>query len=102
MPPRMIPGGIGNILKASDPAGARTQDPILKRDVLYLLSYRIDLSAEPCDLRDSDGKDITLLSFCQTKALFSPRHACEHDNTSRQAITQPKLIERAGRSLQGH
>ena len=22
-----------------DPAGARTQDPILKRDVLYLLSY---------------------------------------------------------------
>ena len=23
----------------SDPAGARTQDPILKRDVLYLLSY---------------------------------------------------------------
>jgi hypothetical protein len=25
----------------SDPAGIRTQDPILKRDVLYLLSYRI-------------------------------------------------------------
>jgi len=24
-----------------DPAGARTQDPILKRDVLYLLSYGI-------------------------------------------------------------
>ena len=24
-----------------DPAGARTQDPILKRDVLYLLSYWI-------------------------------------------------------------
>ena len=23
----------------SDSAGARTQDPILKRDVLYLLSY---------------------------------------------------------------
>ncbi len=23
----------------SEPAGARTQDPILKRDVLYLLSY---------------------------------------------------------------
>ena len=23
----------------SDPAGIRTQDPILKRDVLYLLSY---------------------------------------------------------------
>ena len=22
-----------------EPAGARTQDPILKRDVLYLLSY---------------------------------------------------------------
>jgi hypothetical protein len=27
----------------SDPAGIRTQDPILKRDVLYLLSYRIGL-----------------------------------------------------------
>jgi hypothetical protein len=25
----------------SDPAGIRTQDPILKRDVLYLLSYGI-------------------------------------------------------------
>ena len=24
---------------ACEPAGARTQDPILKRDVLYLLSY---------------------------------------------------------------
>ena len=26
-------------LLLSEPAGARTQDPILKRDVLYLLSY---------------------------------------------------------------
>ncbi len=26
-----------------DPAGIRTQDPILKRDVLYLLSYWIGL-----------------------------------------------------------
>jgi hypothetical protein len=26
-------------LPTCDPAGARTQDPILKRDVLYLLSY---------------------------------------------------------------
>jgi hypothetical protein len=28
-------------LSFSDPAGIRTQDPILKRDVLYLLSYWI-------------------------------------------------------------
>ena len=28
---------------ASDPAGARTQDPIIKSDVLYLLSYGISL-----------------------------------------------------------
>lgn len=27
----------------SDPAGARTQDPIIKSDVLYLLSYGISL-----------------------------------------------------------
>ena len=27
---------------ACDPAGIRTQDPILKRDVLYLLSYGIN------------------------------------------------------------
>ena len=27
------------VVSISDPAGARTQDPILKRDVLYLLSY---------------------------------------------------------------
>ena len=27
----------------SDPAGARTQDPILKRDVLYQLSYWVIL-----------------------------------------------------------
>ena len=26
-------------LSFCEPAGARTQDPILKRDVLYLLSY---------------------------------------------------------------
>lgn len=26
-------------LSSCEPAGARTQDPILKRDVLYLLSY---------------------------------------------------------------
>lgn len=26
-----------------DPAGARTQDPIIKSDVLYLLSYGISL-----------------------------------------------------------
>ena len=25
--------------RCCEPAGARTQDPILKRDVLYLLSY---------------------------------------------------------------
>ena len=31
----------GFLLVLSDPAGARTQDPILKRDVLYLLSYGI-------------------------------------------------------------
>ncbi len=29
----------GFVLPLCDPAGARTQDPILKRDVLYLLSY---------------------------------------------------------------
>ena len=28
-----------SIAAACEPAGARTQDPILKRDVLYLLSY---------------------------------------------------------------
>ena len=27
------------LLLLREPAGARTQDPILKRDVLYLLSY---------------------------------------------------------------
>ena len=27
-----------------DQAGARTQDPILKRDVLYQLSYLVDLT----------------------------------------------------------
>ena len=27
------------LLLLCEPAGARTQDPILKRDVLYLLSY---------------------------------------------------------------
>ncbi len=27
-----------------DPAGSRTQDPLLKREVLYQLSYRINLS----------------------------------------------------------
>ncbi len=27
------------VLLSCEPAGARTQDPILKRDVLYLLSY---------------------------------------------------------------
>ena len=30
---------IGGLLNSCEPAGARTQDPILKRDVLYLLSY---------------------------------------------------------------
>ena len=30
-------------LLLSDPAGARTQDPIIKSDVLYLLSYGISL-----------------------------------------------------------
>ena len=30
-----------------DPAGARTQDPILKRDMLYLLSYGILIIASP-------------------------------------------------------
>jgi|WetSurMetagenome_2_1015567.scaffolds.fasta_scaffold09026_6 hypothetical protein len=29
------------VLSICDPAGIRTQDPILKRDVLYLLSYWI-------------------------------------------------------------
>ena len=29
----------GSLLAACDPAGVRTQDPILKRDVLYQLSY---------------------------------------------------------------
>ena len=28
-----------NAVITCDPAGARTQDPILKRDVLYQLSY---------------------------------------------------------------
>ncbi len=28
-----------SLVSPSDSAGARTQDPILKRDVLYLLSY---------------------------------------------------------------
>ncbi len=31
------------MVKKSDQAGARTQDPILKRDVLYQLSYLVDL-----------------------------------------------------------
>jgi hypothetical protein len=36
----LISSGIVNFTGwTSDPAGARTQDPILKRDVLYLLSY---------------------------------------------------------------
>jgi hypothetical protein len=30
----------------SDLAGIRTQDPILKRDVLYLLSYQISIFFE--------------------------------------------------------
>ena len=28
-------------VKECDPAGARTQDPLLKREMLYQLSYRI-------------------------------------------------------------
>ena len=32
---------------ACDHAGARTQDPILKRDVLYLLSYVVNAYCYP-------------------------------------------------------
>ena len=34
-----VPDNLPCIFFLSDPAGARTQDPILKRDVLYQLSY---------------------------------------------------------------
>ncbi len=34
--------GLGRVFSC-DSAGSRTQDPLLKREVLYQLSYRIDL-----------------------------------------------------------
>ena len=36
---KKTPATTGVITFLCDSAGARTQDPILKRDVLYLLSY---------------------------------------------------------------
>ena len=50
----------------SDPAGVRTQDPILKRDVLYLLSYRIFL---PSILRLTRCKGTTFLANCNAPEL---------------------------------
>ena len=47
----------------SDSAGARTQDPILKRDVLYLLSYGISIFLK------SDAK-VKIISNLQRKVLF--------------------------------
>ena len=50
----------------SDPAGVRTQDPILKRDVLYLLSYRIFF---PSTLRLTRRKGTTFLANCNALEL---------------------------------
>jgi hypothetical protein len=33
----------------SDPAGTRTQDPLLKREMLYQLSYGVDFSLNHCE-----------------------------------------------------
>ena len=63
-------------ISSCDPPGARTQDPILKRDVLYLLSQRIYLtsisfliaSAKVCRFFDTCK---CFAVFFQTKLLFS-------------------------------
>lgn len=36
---KKAPAKLQKLLKFGDSAGSRTQDPILKRDVLYQLSY---------------------------------------------------------------
>ena len=62
-------------ISSCDPPGARTQDPILKRDVLYLLSQRIYLtsisfliaSAKVCRFFDTCK---CFAVFFQTKLLF--------------------------------
>ena len=54
------------IMPSSDPAGVRTQDPILKRDVLYLLSYRIFF---PSILRLTRCKGTTFLANCNAPEL---------------------------------
>jgi hypothetical protein len=39
-------GQVKYLLDLCDPTGARTQDPIIKSDVLYRLSYRVYCSLE--------------------------------------------------------
>jgi hypothetical protein len=41
-------GQVINYSTFSDPTGARTQDPIIKSDVLYQLSYRVEASRKLC------------------------------------------------------
>ena len=57
---------VARIMPSSDPAGVRTQDPILKRDVLYLLSYRIFF---PSTLRLTRRKGTTFLANCNAPEL---------------------------------
>ena len=73
------------LLRRGDPAGARTPDNRLKRQVLYLLSYRVIYIEAGCHAPQEDGRSV---AFPPTRAgLQAAERPCARPRSGPSAIT---------------